>query len=699
MNTLQKKNGLAGHALWALFALAGAGALATIALHRGETVNALWIVVAAIAVYVIGYRYYSQFIAKHVLSLDPSRPTPAVRHNDGLDYVPTNKFVLFGHHFAAIAAAGPLVGPVLAAQMGYLPGMLWILAGVVFAGAVQDFMILALSTRRNGQSLGEMIKAELGPVPGMIALVGTFLIMIIILAVLALIVVKALADSPWGTFTVAATIPLALFMGVYTRYLRPGRVTEVSVIGFVLLILSIFAGGHVAQSATLAPLFTFDGKQLTWMLIGYGFIASVLPVWLLLAPRDYLSTFLKIGAIVAMALAIAVVAPDLKMPSTTRFLDGSGPVWSGSLFPFLFITIACGAVSGFHSLIASGTTPKLIENEEHARFIGYGSMLMESFVAIMALVAASIIDPGVYFAMNSPAALIGTTADSAAQAISQWGFVLTPDMLTDTARAVGEKTIISRVGGAPTLAIGMAQIFSQFLGGKAMMGFWYHFAILFEALFILTAVDAGTRAGRFMLQDLLGTFVPALKKTDSWLANGLATGLCVAAWGYFLYQGLVDPLGGINTLWPLFGISNQMLAGVALMLVTVVLFKMKRERFAWVSLLPTTWLLICTMAAGWQKMFHESPKIGFLSHAAKYRAALDRGELLAPAKLMGQMQQIVVNDYIDATLCALFMLVVVSIAGYGIRACILARRSNAPSTAETADTAWNHQALGQGAGA
>ncbi len=698
MHTLQKQNGFGRHALWALVALTGAGALATIALHRGETVNALWIVVAAIAVYLIAYRYYSLFIAERVLSLDPTRPTPAVRHNDGLDYVPTNKYVLFGHHFAAIAGAGPLVGPVLAAQMGYLPGMLWILAGVVFAGSVQDFMVLFISTRRDGRSLGELIKAELGAVPGVIALFGTFMIMVIILAVLALIVVKALADSPWGTFTVAATIPLALFMGVYTRYIRPGRIGEVSVIGFMLLIASIVVGGQVAQSATWAPLFTFDGKQLTWILIGYGFIASVLPVWLLLAPRDYLSTFLKIGAIAALALGIAWVAPDLKMPSTTRFIDGSGPVWSGGLFPFLFITIACGAVSGFHALISSGTTPKLLENEAHARFIGYGAMLMESFVAIMALVAASIIEPGVYFAMNSPAALIGTTADSAAQAIAHWGFVVTPDMLTETARAVGEKTIISRAGGAPTLAVGMAQIFSQMLGGKAMMGFWYHFAILFEALFILTAVDAGTRAGRFMLQDLLGTFVPALKKTESWVSNGLATGLCVAAWGYFLYQGVVDPLGGINTLWPLFGISNQMLAGVALILVTVVLFKMKRARFAWVSLLPTTWLLACTLTAGWQKVFSDNPKIGFLSHAAKYRGAFERGELLAPAKLMGQMQQIIVNDYIDASLCVLFMLVVVSILGYGIRACLVAWRADAPSTMEVDAKPWP-KGLGQGQGA
>jgi len=684
MQTLTQK--FTRHGVWALIALGGAGALATIALHRGETVNALWVVVAALSVYLIAYRYYSLFIANKVVSLDASRTTPAMRHNDGLDYVPTNKYVLFGHHFAAIAGAGPLVGPVLAAQMGYLPGMLWILAGVVFAGAVQDFLVLFISTRRDGRSLGDLIKSELGPIPGVIALFGTFMIMVIILAVLALIVVKALADSPWGTFTVAATIPLALFMGIYSRYIRPGRVGEVSVIGIVFLLASIVLGGQVAQSAEWAPLFTFDGKQLTWMLIGYGFVASVLPVWLLLAPRDYLSTFLKIGAILALAIGIVLIAPDLKMPAVTRFVDGSGPVWAGSLFPFLFITIACGAVSGFHALISSGTTPKLLENESHARFIGYGAMLVESFVAIMALVAASIIEPGVYFAMNSPLAVLGPTAESAAQVISQWGFVVTPDMLLQTARDVGETTIISRAGGAPTLAVGMAQIFSHMIGGKAMMGFWYHFAILFEALFILTAVDAGTRAGRFMLQDLLGSFVPSLKRTDSWISNGLATGLCVVAWGYFLYQGVVDPLGGINTLWPLFGISNQMLASVALILGTVVLFKMKRERFAWVTLLPTAWLLACTMTAGWQKVFHENPKIGFLAHAGKYQAALDKGDLLAPAKSLAQMQRVVFNDYLDAGLCVFFMFVVISVLAFGVRACLAARRSSQPTTREAGAT-------------
>ncbi len=668
---------------WAAVAVVGACALGTVALSRGETVSALWIVIAAVCVYLIAYRFYSKFIATRVAQLDGTRMTPAWRHNDGLDYVPTNRYVLFGHHFAAIAGAGPLVGPVLAAQMGYLPGMLWILAGVVFAGAVQDFMVLFISTRRDGRSLGDLVKAELGMIPGVIALFGAFLIMIIILAVLALIVVKALTGSPWGTFTVGLTIPIALFMGVYTRFIRPGRIGEVSIIGFVMLMAAIYFGQNVHDSAALAPLFTFDGKQLTWMLIGYGFVASVLPVWLLLAPRDYLSTFLKIGTILALAIGILVVAPELKMPALTQFVDGSGPVWSGKLFPFLFITIACGAVSGFHALISSGTTPKLLDNEVNARFIGYGGMLMESFVAIMALVAASVIDPGVYFAMNSPAAVIGTTPEAVAQVVSGWGFTITPDVLTATAHAVGENTIISRAGGAPTLAVGMAHILHQVVGGEAMMAFWYHFAILFEALFILTAVDAGTRAGRFMLQDLLGTFVPSLKRTESLPANLIATALCVAAWGYFLYQGVVDPLGGINTLWPLFGISNQMLAAIALILATCVLFKLKRERFAWVTVLPTLWLLACTLTAGWQKMFDPDPKVGFLAHAAKYQAALADGKLLAPAKSVAQMQQIVFNDYVDATLAGVFMFVVVSIAFFGLRTILAARRANQPTAKET----------------
>ncbi|WP_157270083.1 carbon starvation CstA family protein [Azohydromonas aeria] len=670
------------HLAWAGVALLGAGALAIVALSRGEAVSALWVVVAAVCVYLIGYRYYSLFLAQRVLGLDATRQTPAWKHNDGLDFVPTNKHVLYGHHFAAIAGAGPLVGPVLAAQMGYLPGLLWILAGVVFAGAVQDFIVLFISTRRDGRSLGDLVKQEMGTVPGLIALFGAFMIMIIILAVLALIVVKALAESPWGTFTVAATIPVALFMGIYLRFIRPGRIGEVSIIGFVLLMAAILGGQMVHENPVLAPLFTFDGKALTWMLIGYGFVAASIPVWLLLAPRDYLSTFLKIGTIVALAVGILIVAPTLQMPRFTQFAAGNGPVWAGNLFPFLFITIACGAVSGFHALISSGTTPKMLENETHARYIGYGGMLAESFVAVMALVAASCIEPGIYFAMNSPAAMVGRTPEAVAATLSTWGFVITPEVLVQTAKDVGENTILARAGGAPTLAVGMAHILHQVVGGKAMMAFWYHFAILFEALFILTAVDAGTRAGRFMLQDLMGSFVPALKRTESLPANLLATGLCVAAWGYFLYQGVVDPLGGINTLWPLFGIANQMLAAVALMLGTVVLFKMKRDRYAWVTIVPAAWLLVCTLTAGWQKIFSDDVRVGFLAHARRYADAVAQGQVLAPAKTLAEMERVIFNDRLDAALCALFMFVVVSILVYAVRSVLAARASRQPTARE-----------------
>ncbi|KQV87400.1 carbon starvation CstA family protein [Pelomonas sp. Root1237] len=672
------------HLAWAGVAILGAASLATVALSRGETISALWVVAAALCTYLIAYRYYSLFIANKVLELDPKRQTPAWKYNDGLDYVPTNKHVLYGHHFAAIAGAGPLVGPVLAAQMGYLPGLLWILAGVVFAGAVQDFIVLFISTRRDGRSLGDLVKQEMGTVPGLIALFGAFMIMIIILAVLALIVVKALADSPWGLFTVAATIPVALFMGVYLRFIRPGRIGEVSVIGFVLLMGAIFGGQAVSESATLAPIFTLAPTTLVGLLIGYGFVAACIPVWLLLAPRDYLSTFLKIGTIIALAIGIVIVAPPLKMPALTQFASGGGPVWAGSLFPFLFITIACGAVSGFHALISSGTSPKLLENEAHARYIGYGGMLAESFVAVMALVAASCIEPGVYFAMNSPAAVVGKDAATVAQTLSTWGFVVTPEMLTQAAADVGEKTILARAGGAPTLAVGMAEILHQVVGGKALMAFWYHFAILFEALFILTAVDAGTRAGRFMLQDLLGSFVPSLKRTESWVANLIATGLCVAAWGYFLYQGVVDPLGGINTLWPLFGIANQMLAAVALLLGTVVIFKMKKDRYAWVTAVPAAWLLVCTMTAGWLKIFAADPKLGFLAHADKYAAAIAEGKVLAPAKTLDAMSRVVFNDRLDAALCALFMGVVISVLIYSVKAVLAARRSGRATAQETA---------------
>jgi carbon starvation protein CstA len=680
-----EKNPALSWLVWLVIAAVGAFSLATVALHRGETINALWVVTAAICVYLIAYRFYSRFIAEKALRLDDSRVTPAVRLNDGLDYVPTDKYVLFGHHFAAIAGAGPLVGPVLAAQMGYLPGVLWLLTGVVFAGGVQDFTVLFISTRRNGRSLGDLIRTEMGVAAGMIAQFGVLAIMIILLAVLALVVVKALAGSPWGTFTVLSTLPTAVLMGVYNRFIRPGRIGEMSAIGFVLLIAGIFFGQTVSQSPTLAPLFTYKGETLALMLIAYGFIASVLPVWILLAPRDYLSTFLKIGTICALAIGIAFVMPDLKMPALSRFIDGTGPVFKGALFPFLFITIACGAVSGFHALISSGTTPKMLTREGDMRFIGYGAMLTESFVGIMALVAASVLEPGVYFAMNSAPGVIGTTAAQAATTISQWGFVITPEMLTDTAKSVGEATILSRAGGAPTLAVGMAQILSGFIGGSGMTAFWYHFAILFEALFILTTVDAGTRVARFMIQDLLGNFVPSMARTQSWTANLLATGLAVAGWGYFLYQGVIDPLGGINTLWPLFGISNQMLAAIALIMCTAVLFKMKRQRYAAITIAPALWLIVCTLTAGWEKLFDANPAIGFLSHARKFSAAVAEGKVLAPAKTLEEMQRVIVNDYVDAGLTAIFVAVVLAMIVAGIATIRKALADPNASTRETGD--------------
>ena len=668
---------------WMALAILGAISLGIVALSRGETINAVWLVSAAVCVYLIAYRFYGQFIARKVVQIDPKRPTPAMRHNDGLDYCPTDRNVLFGHHFAAIAGAGPLVGPVLAAQMGYLPGTLWLLAGVVFAGAVQDFIVLWASTRRDGRSLGDMIRGEMGQTAGTVAMIGILMIMIILLAVLALVVVKALAHSPWGTFTVFATVPIAMLMGIYGRFIRPGYIAEMSIIGFVLLMASIFFGQTVAQDPTLSAMFTFSGEQLSLMLIAYGFIASVLPVWFLLAPRDYLSTFLKIGTIFGLALGILLVQPEIKMPAVTRFIDGSGPVFTGTLFPFLFITIACGAVSGFHALVSSGTTPKMLDNEANAPFIGYGAMLMESFVAIMALVAATALEPGIYFAMNSPPAIIGTTAADAAAKISSWGFMVTPEMLEQAAKDVGEGTILSRTGGAPTLAVGMAEILSGAIGGKALMAFWYHFAILFEALFILTTIDAGTRVARFMIQDLVGMFAPAFKNTKSWAANIAATTLAVAGWGYFLYEGVVDPLGGINTLWPLFGIANQMLACIALVLCTVILFKLKRERYAWVTGLPMAWLAVCTLTAGWQKLFHEDPKIGFLAQAQKYGDALAKGEVLAPAKDIGQMGRIVFNNYVDAAMSAIFMALVIAMLAFGLMAIRAALASPTATARET----------------
>jgi len=658
-------NGIQTKLLWGAIAALGAVSLGIVALSRGEPVNAAWLVIAAVCIYFIAYRYYALFIANKVLGINPARLTPAIRHNDGLDYVPTNRYVLFGHHFAAIAGAGPLVGPVLAAQMGYLPGTLWILAGVVVAGAVQDMTVLFLSTRRDGHSLGDMVRAEMGPVAGTIAGIGILLICIIILAVLALVVVQALVGSPWGTFTVFCTLPIALIMGVYGRFIRRGRVGEMSLIGFVLLLAALIYGQTVSQTPELAAYFNLSGPTLALIIIGYGFVASVLPVWLLLAPRDYLSTFMKIGVITLLAIAIIIVRPDLQMPAVTKFIDGTGPVWAGSLFPFLFITIACGSVSGWHSLIASGTTPKMIESESQIPFIGYGAMLMESFVAIMAMISASVLHPGVYFAMNSAAGIIGTTAVQAAQTVSNMGFVVTPDQLTQVAHDVGEISILSRTGGAPTLAVGMSQILSSLFGGQALAGIWYHFAILFEALFILTTVDAGTRVCRFMIQDLVGNAIPAFKETKSWANNLIGSALACVLWGYFLYQGVIDPLGGIWTMWPLFGTSNQMLAAIALVLCTVVLFKMKHERFAWVTVVPATWLVVCTVTAGVEKVFHPNPAIGFLAHAARMSNAIAAGQVLAPAHSLSEMSRLVFNDYVDATLAALFAAVVVSMVVYG----------------------------------
>lgn len=683
--------------IWGIVVLVGVVSFATLAINRGEQISAIWIVTAAVSVYAIAYRYYSLYIAKNVMQLDPNRLTPAERHNDGLDYVPTHKGVLFGHHFAAIAGAGPLVGPVLAAQMGYLPSTIWIIFGVVFAGAVQDMMVLFVSMRRDGKSLGDIVKQELGTVAGVISSIGILMIMVIIMAVLALIVVKALVHSPWGTFTIAATIPIALFMGIYTRYIRVAKIGEISIVGFVLLMLAIVFGENVAQSS-IGHLFDLDGVELTWAIMIYGFVAAVLPVWLLLTPRDYLSTFLKIGTIVALAIGIVVVNPTLHMPAVTKFIDGTGPVFSGSLFPFLFITIACGAVSGFHALISSGTTPKMIENETHVRMIGYGGMLMESFVAIMALTAATSLDPGVYFAMNSPAALIGTDAAHAAQVITnQLGYPVSETTLLDMAKNVGENTILSRAGGAPTLAVGMANIMSQLVSGEGMMAFWYHFALLFEALFILTAVDAGTRVARFMIQDLGSVFYKPFGNTDSVPANLVATFLAVLLWGYFLYTGVTDKLGGINSLWPLFGIANQMLAGVALIMCTVVLVKMKRDQYVWVPLVPACGVLFVTCYAGLQKLFHPDAKISFLAHAAKFQDALNQGKVLKPAANESEMARIIFNDYVNAGLTVLFLSVVVIVAGYGLRVALKARKIAWSTAKEVPAVYREHQSISESA--
>ncbi len=637
---------------WLAVAILGASALGGIALNRGESVNSIWLIVAAVCVYALGYRFYSAFIAARVLMLDASRATPAETKADGRDFVPTNRWIVFGHHFAAIAGPGPLVGPTLAAQFGFLPGTLWILIGAVLGGCVQDFVILFCSIRRDGRSLGQIARDELGPLGGAVAMVGVFAIMIILIAVLGLVVVNAMRFSPWATSTVAATIPIAMLIGIYMRNLRPGRVLEGSAIGVALLTLAVFGGGWVNDSV-IREWFNFDGPALSLMIIAYGFAAAVLPVWLLLAPRDYLSTFMKIGTIIGLAIAILVLRPEIQMPAVTQFIDGSGPVFGGKLFPFVFITIACGAISGFHALIASGTTPKLIANEGDARFIGYGAMAMESFVAIMAMIAATILEPGIYFAINSPAGIVGADAATAVATISSWGFPVTVEQMQNLANQMGEATLFARTGGAPSLAVGMASIFSSAFG-NTLLDVWYHFAIMFEALFILTTVDAGTRVARFMLQDMLGNIFPALGRTSWYPSVLICSALVVGSWGYFLYNGIIDPLGGINSLWPLFGIANQMLAAIALCVATTIIVKSGRAQYAWVTALPLTWLVIVTTSAAWAKLFDPDLRVGFLSHASDLADKLAAGTLQGAAAV--QAPQLIFNDRLDAALTFFFLL-------------------------------------------
>jgi carbon starvation protein len=678
--------------IWAAVAILGAGAVGGIALSRGETINSAWFIVAAVCVYAIGYRFYSAFIAAKVLVLDPSRATPAERFDNGRDFMPTHKWVVFGHHFAAIAGPGPLIGPTLAAQFGYMPGTLWILIGAVLGGCVQDFVILFFSTRRNGRSLGQMARDELGPVGGVAALVGVMLIMVILIAVLGLVVVNAMKHSPWATSTVAATIPIAVLIGLYMRNLRPGRVLEGSLIGVALLMLAVVGGGWIDADAALRGWFDYDAPQLALMIIAYGFAASVLPVWLLLAPRDYLSTFVKIGTILALAVAILILRPDIKMPALTPFIDGSGPIFGGALFPFVFITIACGAISGFHSLISSGTTPKLVSNERDIRMIGYGGMMMESFVAIMAMVAATVLEPGIYFAINSPAGVVGKEAADAVATISGWGFPVSVQQMSDLAAAMGESTLFARTGGAPSLAVGMASIFASAFG-TGLLALWYHFAIMFEALFILTTLDAGTRVARFMLQDMLGNVYAPLGRTSWYPGAIIASALVVGSWGYFLYMGTLDPLGGINSLWPMFGISNQMLATFALCVATAILVKSGKLRYAWITALPLVWLVTITSWAALIKIFSPELRVGFIAHANDLANKLAAGVI--PAEKISQTQQLLFNDRLDAVLTAFFLGVTWIMVLDTVRVCFRAVRGHvrpplteAPHVATRLAVAW-----------
>ena len=639
---------------WFAVAMLGAYALSGIALNRGESINAIWMVTAAVCIYAIAYRFYAAWIAAKVLTIDETRATPAERLDNGRDFVPTNKWIVFGHHFAAISGPGPLIGPTLAAQFGYLPGTLWILIGVVLGGAVQDMVTLFFSTRRNGRSLGQMARDEIGSIGGTAALIGTFMIMIILIAVLGLVVVNAMKHSPWATSTIAATIPIAMIVGLYMRHIRPGRVLEASAIGVVLLLLSVLAGGWIDHSATLRVLFDHEGLPLAYAIILYGFAAAVLPVWLLLAPRDYLSTFMKLGTIFLLAIAIVVLQPEIHMPAVTQFIDGTGPIFGGKLFPFVFITIACGAVSGFHALIASGTTPKLITNERDIRMIGYGGMLLESFVAMMAMIAATVLEPGVFFAINSPAGVVGQTAVEAVATINSWGFPVTVEQMEQLAKDMGESSLFARTGGAPSLAVGMASIFASAFG-KSLLALWYHFAIMFEALFILTTLDAGTRVGRFMLQDILGNFNQKLGETSYMPSVILTSGLVVAGWGYFLYIGVIDPNGGVNILWPLFGIANQMLAAIALCVATSIIVKSGKARYAWVTALPLTWLVVITSTAAYEKIFNDDIRVGFFAAANHLSAQLLSGVLSVEKAAVAP--RLIFNQHLDAYLTMFFVFV------------------------------------------